>query len=59
MELSLTIFFCSLKLEFKFSLHSFFPSAVYNVYYYSLSNGCIESLEEIADIIVNFFQKKK
>lgn len=36
----------------------FFSGGVYNVYYYWLSNGCIETPKEIADIVVNFLQKK-
>jgi len=29
-----------------------------NVYYYWLSNGCIETPEEIANIIVSFIEQK-
>lgn len=36
----------------------FFSGGVYNVYYYWLSNGCIETPEEIANIVVSFFKKK-
>ena len=36
----------------------FFSGGVYNVYYYWLSNGCMETPEEIADIIVSFLKQK-
>lgn len=36
----------------------FFSGGIYNVYYYWLSNGCMETPEEISNIIVSFIEQK-